>query len=90
MISHHQLSSMPGLVVAHCVEVGDRVEKGDVVGAIGSTGQSTGPHLHWGMQVGEVEIDPALEPQPPPAELQLAKISGGARFEFQRRRPLRT
>ncbi|MCP4436970.1 MAG: hypothetical protein GY812_15930 [Actinomycetia bacterium] len=34
MISHHQLSSMPGLVVAHCVEVGDRVDAGDVVAVV--------------------------------------------------------
>jgi acetyl-CoA carboxylase carboxyltransferase component len=31
MISHHQPSRMPGLVVAHCVQVGDRVAAGDVV-----------------------------------------------------------
>jgi len=37
----------------------------------------------------EVEIDPACEPSPPPAELQLAKISRGANFEFERRRHLR-
>ncbi len=33
------------------VAPGDVVAAGDVVGAVGSTGQSTGPHLHWGMVV---------------------------------------
>jgi murein DD-endopeptidase MepM/ murein hydrolase activator NlpD len=33
------------------VKVGDVVAAGDVVGKVGSTGQSTGPHLHWGMVV---------------------------------------
>lgn len=30
------------------VKKGDQVTGGDVLGVIGSTGQSTGPHLHWG------------------------------------------
>lgn len=44
------------------VAEGDTVEAGDIVGAVGSTGQSTGPHLHWGMQVGEIEVDPERWP----------------------------
>ncbi len=54
------------------VQVGDAVEAGDLVGAIGSTGQSTGPHLHWGMQVGEVEVDPERWPDHGFAPTQLA------------------
>lgn len=38
------------------VEVGQAVGKGDVVGTVGSTGQSTGPHLHWGMVAGGVAV----------------------------------
>jgi murein DD-endopeptidase MepM/ murein hydrolase activator NlpD len=40
------------------VEVGAALRTGDVVGKLGSTGQSTGPHLHWGMEVAEVAVDP--------------------------------
>jgi len=42
------------------VQVGDRVEQGQVFGAVGSTGRSTGPHLHWGMNWFSTRIDPLL------------------------------
>jgi Peptidase family M23 len=40
------------------VEEGDSLEPGDQIGAIGTTGASTGPHLHWGLYVNGVSIDP--------------------------------
>ncbi|SOD50625.1 Murein DD-endopeptidase MepM and murein hydrolase activator NlpD, contain LysM domain [Pseudoxanthomonas wuyuanensis] len=42
------------------VKVGDRVEPGQVIGAVGATGRATGPHLHWGMNWFDVRIDPLL------------------------------
>lgn len=42
------------------VAVGDRVEQGGVIGAVGATGRATGPHLHWGMNWFDVRIDPQL------------------------------
>ena len=42
------------------VQVGDRIEQGQVIGAVGATGRATGPHLHWGMNWFDVRIDPLL------------------------------
>ena len=40
------------------VNVGDQIESGIQIGAIGSTGLSTGPHLHWEIRVLNVPVDP--------------------------------
>lgn len=45
---------------------GQRVEQGQRIGSVGSTGRATGPHLHWGMNWFDVRIDPLLVPSPQP------------------------
>ena len=40
------------------VEEGQEVVAGQQVGTIGTSGASTGPHLHWGLYVHEVAVDP--------------------------------
>jgi murein DD-endopeptidase MepM/ murein hydrolase activator NlpD len=42
------------------VRVGERVEKGQVLGLVGATGRATGPHMHWGMNWFGVRVDPQL------------------------------
>lgn len=40
------------------VKPGDMVERGEVVGLAGATGRVTGPHLHWGVRIGDARVDP--------------------------------
>ncbi len=41
------------------VAEGDVVRAGQTIGAVGNTGASAGPHLHWGLYVNGVSVDPA-------------------------------
>jgi murein DD-endopeptidase MepM/ murein hydrolase activator NlpD len=40
------------------VNEGQRVKQGEIVGYVGSTGFSTAPHLHWGLYVHGVPVNP--------------------------------
>ena len=48
------------------VSVGDEVQTGDPIGAIGATGRATGPHLDWRMSWFNQRIDPQLLVPPMP------------------------
>lgn len=40
------------------VEIGQMVDRGEVLGLVGATGRVTGPHLHWGFRVQNARVDP--------------------------------
>jgi murein DD-endopeptidase MepM/ murein hydrolase activator NlpD len=40
------------------VQVGQVVATGDVLGLVGSTGNATGPHLHWEVHVAGTYVEP--------------------------------
>lgn len=60
-ISHGDgTSTLYGHMVTITVSVGQTVEQGQVIGYIGSTGHSTGYHLHFEIKQNGVQVDPML------------------------------
>jgi murein DD-endopeptidase MepM/ murein hydrolase activator NlpD len=41
------------------VKRGDKVGKGETIGAVGMTGRTTGPHLHYEIEIGGRKVDPS-------------------------------
>ena len=42
------------------IKSGLRVKQAQVIGYVGSTGKSTGPHLHWGVYIKDRPVDPQI------------------------------
>jgi murein DD-endopeptidase MepM/ murein hydrolase activator NlpD len=63
------LDTLYGHLSAALVRVGDRVTQGTAVGLEGSTGNSTGAHLHFELRINQRPVDPTpyLPPGPPSA-----------------------
>ncbi len=60
------------------VKVGQRVKQGDLIAYVGNTGQSTGPHLHYGVKKDGKYINPTKIPSTPTTPI---KEESKARFE---------
>lgn len=50
-----------GHLTTATAEVGEKVKTGQTIGFVGSTGNSTGPHLHFECRLGGVKYNPMLE-----------------------------
>ncbi|WP_328598195.1 M23 family metallopeptidase [Croceibacterium salegens] len=64
-----------GHLSAFNVTAGQTVHKGDLIGFVGSTGRSTGPHLHYEVRVGGEAVDP--RPYMITADMALSQVEGG-------------
>jgi murein DD-endopeptidase MepM/ murein hydrolase activator NlpD len=54
------LETLYGHLSKHVVEVGQEVKAGDFLGKGGSTGRSTGPHLHYELRYKGLPFDPEI------------------------------
>ena len=57
------------------VTQGQQIHKGDLIGYVGTTGRSTGPHLHYEVRVAGEAVDP--RPYMFTAQMALASGEGG-------------
>ena len=67
------------------VKPGQRIPQGTVIGYVGSSGMSTGPHLHYEFQINGVHRNPLSVTMPPPEPLSGAAL---AQFRSQTRTAL--
>jgi murein DD-endopeptidase MepM/ murein hydrolase activator NlpD len=59
MLDHgHGISTRYGHLSGYAVTAGQHVHRGDVIGYVGLSGRSTGPHLHYEVRINDTPVNP--------------------------------
>jgi murein DD-endopeptidase MepM/ murein hydrolase activator NlpD len=64
------LTSRYGHLAKIEIEAGDQIQRGQLIGFVGSTGRSTGPHLHYELRLNDKPINPRHFLPPEPVSIQ--------------------
>ena len=76
ILKHHfGISTIYAHLSAYNVKPGDVVRRGQVIGFVGNTGRSTGPHLHYEVRIGDMSVNP-LRYLSRQAQATLPKLKG--------------
>jgi len=59
MMDHgHGISTRYGHLSGFAVTIGQHVQRGDIIGYVGASGRSTGPHLHYEVRINDTPVNP--------------------------------
>jgi murein DD-endopeptidase MepM/ murein hydrolase activator NlpD len=73
----HDVSTVYGHLSSIAVIAGQHVTRGEIIGYVGQSGRSTGPHLHYEVRVHSVPVNPHKYLRESFEQLQMAQSSGG-------------
>jgi len=54
----HSVTTLYGHLSNFAVIAGQEIHRGDIIGYIGLTGRSTGPHLHYEVRIHDTPVNP--------------------------------
>ena len=78
MIDHgHNISTLYGHLSSIAVIAGQHVTRGEIIGYVGQSGRSTGPHLHYEVRVRSVPVNPHKYLRESFEQFQMAQAAGG-------------
>lgn len=75
----HGIQTIYGHLSAFAVTAGEDVKRGEVIGYVGSSGRSTGPHLHYEVLIHDTPVNPHKYLRETMTDLASAQLAGGSK-----------